>query len=190
MKDPRLARRYARALFNVTEERGVSDRVAEQFEKFMEILGENPNLVAFLGTPNVSTSDKESVLHSVLDGLVEKTLEEFLILLHRKSRFALVDEAEAEYRKLLETARRKVEARVTTAVPLQDGERQRLVAALEKRTGLSVELTERVDRAVIGGVQVTLGSQVIDDTVRYHLQVLRDELGDVPVHMTAEEVSA
>lgn len=190
MRDPRLARRYSRALFAVTEDHGVSDRVAAEFRRFIEILDDNANLVAFLGTPNVPAADKENVLRSVLDGLVDKTLEEFLILLRRKSRFALVHEAETEYRKLLDAARHVIEARVTTAIPLTPDERQRLESTLEKRTGFTIELEEKVNPAVIGGAAVVLGSQIIDDTIRHHLEVLREELGEVPVHMTAERVSA
>lgn len=190
MKDPRLARRYARALFAVTEEHGVSDRVASQYRQFLSILDENPSLVAFLGTPNVPSADKERVLRSVLEGLVEKPFEEFLVLLRDKSRFALVYEAEAEYRKLLDAARHVIEARVTTAIAMTDDERRKLKAALEKRTGYTVELEEDVDPHVIGGAAVVLGSQIIDDTIRHHLQVLRETLGEVPVHMTAEGVSA
>lgn len=190
MKDPRLARRYARALFAVTEDHGVSDRVAAEFRQFLGILGSNPNLGAFLGTPNVPSADKERVLRSILDGLVHQSLEEFLILLRQKSRFVLVHEVGAEFRKLLDAARNVVQARVTTAVSLTTEERQQVQAALEKRTGHTIELEEDVDPAVIGGAVVVLGSQIIDDTVRHHLQALREELGGVSVHMTAEEVSA
>jgi F-type H+-transporting ATPase subunit delta len=190
MKDPRLARRYARALFAVTEEHGVSDRVAGEFRQFIAILDENPNLRAFLGTPNVTAAEKEKVLRSVLDGLVDRSLEEFLILLRDKNRFALVHETEAEYRKLLDAARHVIEARVTTAVPLTAEERKQVQAALEKRTGFTIELADEVDPSVIGGAVVVLGSQIIDDTIRHHLQVLRERLAEIPVHMTAERVSA
>ena len=218
MKDPRLARRYARALYSVANERSVADRVDGELRRFVDLIRENRKLSDFLATPRVAANEKERVLRSILEGLVHKALEEFLILLRRKGRFALVDEIATEYRKILDEAQQLATARVTSAVPLQDDERQRLKAVLESKTGKSVTLEEIVDASVIAGASVIIGGQIIDDTVRHHLDELRirfhpqgrakegrqvvsvrhvagtkllhrADLRSIPVHLAAEGVS-
>lgn len=188
MKDPRLARRYAQALFQVAEAHHVAEQVDEEYRRFVALLDENQRLRAFLATPRVAAAEKERVLRSVLGGLVHRVLEEFLLYLRRKGRFALVAESSVEYHEILQEVRRLTTAVVTSAVPLDDGERQKLVAALEARTGKTVTLEEKVDPRVIAGASVVVAGQIIDDTVRHHLDELRDELRHIPVHMATQEV--
>jgi F-type H+-transporting ATPase subunit delta len=127
-------------------------------------------------------------LRSVLGGLVHRALEEFLLFLRRKGRFALVSEASAEYHEILQDARRLTTAVVTSALPLSDTERQRLIAKIEARTAKKVTLVEKLDPRVLAGASVVVAGQIIDDTVRHHLDVLREELRRIPVHMATEEV--
>ncbi|MDR2974088.1 MAG: F0F1 ATP synthase subunit delta [Propionibacteriaceae bacterium] len=62
---------------------------------------------------------------------------------------------------------------VTVARSLDDDQKARLTAALSKRLGKSVIVEEVVDPAVLAGVRVECGSDVIDDTVQARLQAAR-----------------
>lgn len=186
MIDPGLARRYARALFFVTEERSVSHEVDVQFKKFCTLYRENPRLGDFLSTPRIPPAEKERVLRSVLEGLVDPTLRELLLLLRRKRRLALVYEVADAYHGIVDESRNETTAKVTTAVAMNDEERGRLKHVLEKRSGKTVELEEAVDPRVIGGARVVLEGKLIDDTIAHHLSVLREQLHAVPVQLTAE----
>ncbi len=188
MNDPRLARRYAHALFTVAEEHAVADEIDRQLVRFVELLEENRRFRDFLASPRIAASEKERFLRSVLDGLVHKALEEFVILLRRKGRFGLIDEVRGEYKKILDERYKRTSATVTTAVPLTDPERTRLRSVLQTRTGQEVELNEVVDPRVIGGASVVVLGQITDDTVRHHLDELRDSLRSIPVPMTPQEV--
>ena len=188
MIDPRLARRYARALFDVANERGVADKIDDEYRDLRRVLDGHPELVDFLSSPRVSAAEKEAVLRKILGERVDVVLLEFLLLLRRKGRFVLVHEVGAGYREIVEESRNRTTARVTSAVSLTDTEQDRLRSALEARVGKTVTLEQFVDPAVIGGVAVVIEGKIIDDTVRHHLSVLRDQLRNVPVHMTAEGV--
>jgi len=186
MKNPRLARRYSRALFRVAEQHGVGDRVGDELGKFVELVAEHKTLRGFLATPRVPAAEKERVLSSILEGLVHRALQEFVLLLRRKGRLSLLADIHSEYMKILATARKRLVAKVTSAIPLEPVERDRLKAQLSARTGFTIDLEETVDPAVLGGAAVTVGGQILDDTVRHHLNSLRDELRRVAVHMSAE----
>ena len=64
-------------------------------------------------------------------------------------------------------------ARVTTAVRLTEAQEQRLAAALGRTLGRQVQLQVDVDPAVLGGVLVRVGDEVIDGTTRHHLRAAR-----------------
>ena len=65
---------------------------------------------------------------------------------------------------------------VTTCVPLRDTQRQQLIAALQKKYGKQVELTERIDPAILGGVIVQYGDTLLDNSVRSRLEAVRRQL--------------
>jgi F-type H+-transporting ATPase subunit delta len=67
-------------------------------------------------------------------------------------------------------------AEVTSAVPLDDAQKERLAQALSKVTGKQVEVLVVVDPYVLGGLTARIGDRVIDGTVRTRLQQLRDIL--------------
>jgi F-type H+-transporting ATPase subunit delta len=90
-----------------------------------------------------------------------------------KRREMVLDNIIDEFAKYRDEHEGRVHARVTTAKSLDDAERERLVAALGKTTGKTVELHEKIDPAVIGGIRVNLGDYVLDGTVRRRLNELR-----------------
>jgi ATP synthase F1 delta subunit len=67
-------------------------------------------------------------------------------------------------------------ADVRTAVDLDASQRAQLAAALTRTAGRPVEVRVRLDPEVIGGMLVSIGDTVIDGTVRYRLERLRDTL--------------
>ncbi len=65
---------------------------------------------------------------------------------------------------------------VTTAVALKGASRERLVEKMRAATGRRVELAERVDPAVIGGLVLRVGDTIVDGSVRARINQLRRRL--------------
>jgi F-type H+-transporting ATPase subunit delta len=82
----------------------------------------------------------------------------------------------AEFVRLDNARQGIVTATATSAVPLEPAEVRELTARLEQLTGGSIELSQRVDPALLGGVQVRLGDRLIDGSVRGRLERLRHRL--------------
>ncbi len=188
MREAGLSRRYAQALFTVAKERGVTEAVSVQFEALVALIRQNRAFVELLRSPKISPERKGAFLRATLEGQVSETLLEFLLLLRRKDRFYAVHDIATEYQKLVEADKGLLRASVTSAVPLRGDERERLKRVLEARSGLTVILEEQVDASVIGGAVVVLGGQIIDDSIRHHLDVLRDELRAVSLRGHDREV--
>ena len=70
----------------------------------------------------------------------------------------------------------EIEAEVTTARPLDDDQRARLMARLREMTGKDVSLKEKIDPSVMGGVLLTLDGRRYDNTVRHRLQAIRQAM--------------
>jgi F-type H+-transporting ATPase subunit delta len=169
------ARRYAEAAFEIAER---DDSMAAWSAAFdvAEARLTGPDVMRLLGSPAIPADSRERLLDRLLGDAVSGAPRNLLALLVRRGRFEQLPLVAAEFRRLHRQREGIVEAVVTSAVPLD----ARDVAALEERlaatAGARVELSQRVDASLIGGLQVRLGDRLIDGSVRGRLERLRARL--------------
>ena len=88
----------------------------------------------------------------------------------------MVSDIADEYQRLLDSHRGIEPAEVTTAVPLDDEDRQRLTEQLSTITGKSVMIKAKVDPSVLGGIMARIGGKLLDGSTRSKLAALKREL--------------
>jgi F-type H+-transporting ATPase subunit delta len=181
MRNRGVTTRYARALFLAARQAGELDGAAESYAALVEALASNAGLKIFLEGPQVSETEKKSLIRNVLGDRVEPTLLNFLLLLVDKDRIEHLAGIQTDFQLLVEKEQGLSRAQVTTAVPLPEDLERDLVAKLEKLIDARVILVKTVDPSVMGGVCVTLGDQVIDGTVRTNLARLGSQLAATDV---------
>jgi F-type H+-transporting ATPase subunit delta len=81
-----------------------------------------------------------------------------------------------DYAALAADVRSRTLATVTTAVALDEGQKQRLAASLSAQLGVAVQLQVEIDPKVVGGVVVHVGDEVIDGSTRHRLAEARRRL--------------
>jgi F-type H+-transporting ATPase subunit delta len=161
------------AAFLVAEADGSLDDVEDELFRFSRIVAHDPTLRAVL-TDRGLDSDRKSALLTGLLG--ERTRPETLRLitsLVAAPRGRTLEDGLAEYARLAAEIRERSVARVTSAVRLTDAQEERLAAALARSLGRQVQLQVDVDPAVIGGLVVRVGDEVIDGTTKHHLRAAR-----------------
>jgi F-type H+-transporting ATPase subunit delta len=170
-------RRYARALFALAREEGRVEEVRGELRRLGETLAANPELRGVLFQPLVPASERRRVLEAVAARLnAGALLLRFYAYLIDQRRLVDFDAIEAEYVKLADEAAGRAKARIRTAQPLTDAQRERLARALAARAGRAVELEVEVDPALIGGLVAQLGDTVYDGSLRTQLVQLRSAL--------------
>lgn len=181
MRDQGLAARYAKALFAAAVARGTEERVGQDLEAIQSFEEKGVSLRLFLEAPNIRDDAKSRAIDEALGKSAAELTVRFFHLLLAKRRTSLVREATAAYLELLREHQGRVRARVITATPLGDDLVTSLRTALEKRTGKQVEVHALVDPAVLGGISVQWGDQILDDTVRTRLATIREQLLEVEI---------
>ena len=176
MKDIRVAKRYAGALFAVAQRNGILDAVAADLELIHRRMTDVPYLRAILMEPLVSDTRKNSVADEAFGDRVTAASLNFLKLLIRKRREELVEECAREFRVLLAAHANTADAEVTSAVPLTPDQTIRLTEKLQVLTGKTIKLTASIDAALVGGVVVRIGDTVMDGSVRGKLERLERQL--------------
>ena len=166
---------YAKALFEAAQDAGRVDAVDRDLGVFAEALDGSPELVAFLGNPQVETAGKIDVVGQLSEG-GDDLVRNALRLLAEKGRAGEIAQVHAEFRAFVDRARGRVAVELTTAHELSDAEAHVIVGKIEQASGRTVEATRNVDSSLIGGMILQAGSLRVDASVRGRLERLRREL--------------
>lgn len=167
---------FATALFQSLEDRSEVDEVEDELFRFARTVEGSAPLRGALTNPDVPVEVRQAVVTDLVGGKVRPATARLIAYTVGAARARglvdlldwLVERAAAE--------RGLRVADVRAAVDLDEGQRQRLAAALSRMTGRPVELRVSVDPSLLGGLRVLVGDTVIDGTIRRRLERLRVEL--------------
>jgi F-type H+-transporting ATPase subunit delta len=171
-----VAKKYSAALFNIVKEQGLMDQAYGQFEEMDRLLLKEKSLIRFLVAPHIPDQHKVELVRHVFEGKIEPLFLEFMLVLVRKYRIGFLHDIIIEFRRLVAEAKGLVVAKIITAVPMTEPQRRALIERLAAKTGHTIELDEKVDKSILGGMIIIIGDQIIDGSVRHKLGLLRDEL--------------
>ena len=176
MIEGRLARRYATALFQLAREAGQEEQVGREIAEFQ--LGySGSELQGVLTNPAFAVDSRKRILIQVADAQgFSRLTAHFLSLLLERDRFGHLSGIVGSYQRLLNQAKGRVEAKVTSASPLETSHSERLVGTLRGISGKEVLLHKEIDPALIGGLLVELEGKVYDGTVSTQLEKMRERI--------------
>jgi len=183
--DTRVARKYATALFDLANRLGQLRPVWGDLSALAAAIEQERRLLPVLSSPQLSPEQKKELIARALGASAHALVRNFLNFLIDKGRTSALLRMIQIYRELLDEIEGIVRATITTAVPLPDAERDQIITRLEKLSGKSVQSHTLVDPALLGGVVVLMGGEMIDHTVRHDLERLRETLSAVKVHHAA-----
>ena len=173
-----LARRYAKAIFQIGESQKNLDKLGADLDTLARAMKTSPELVDVLSNPAVRRADRRKVLDAILQrvGAAPTTLNVVRLLLDHE-RLGSLEAIAREVNAMIEAKAGKVTAEVTSAVDLTPAQLTQITQTLEKLSGKKVVIEKKKDPALLGGVVAKVGDLVYDGSVRTQLRALRDELG-------------
>ncbi|HZU13224.1 MAG TPA: F0F1 ATP synthase subunit delta [Chloroflexota bacterium] len=174
MRPSTTARRFAEAAFDVAREDGQVEHWSRQLAAASQAL-QSDAARTFFEDPNIPDDDKLKLLPSLFPS-AESHLLNLLRLLTVRHRIHLLPQIQSEFQHLEREARGILEAGVTVARPISDGEKQAIAHRLGQATGREVDITTRIDPGIIGGIIIRVGDHLIDASVAGRLERLRQDL--------------
>lgn len=166
-----IARPYAEAVFRLAKEKDDFAGWSRTLE-VLEALVSAPEIQTRIGDPNVSAQQLESLLLGVAGEAVDGAGRNFVQILIANDRLTRVPEIRVLYEDLRRQHEGIVEARIISALPIDDRQRTDLVARLEAKYRRKVSAEVEVDPRLIGGVRIVIGDKVIDASVRGKLDAM------------------
>lgn len=165
-----LARPYARAAFELARSAGALGDWSGAFA-FAAAVAKDPRVTALVGDPRVQSAQLVA-LHLPQGMGADTAFGQFLASLAEQRRLALLPEVAELYEEYRREAGAQLKVKVTSAVALDAAQADELKASLKRRFKREIELETRVDPALLGGVVIDTGSEVIDGSARGRLQRL------------------
>lgn len=167
-------RRYGQAVFELAQEQGEADQWGQDMALVAEAF-DDADFCALLSHAGVSAEDKQHAVESVLGG-VNPMVRNMVNLLVARGLVDAVGEACNEFSELLDRQEGRQRVEVTTAVPLEEADLERITAFVADLIGREVVVTARVDDAILGGLIIQIGDRLLDGSARSRLNGLREQL--------------
>ncbi len=171
-----LARRYARALFELAKEKNILESIYAEINAFKKLLDETPELAHFFLSPEIGRQGKIEFIEKKFQDQFSALFINFLFVLIRKGRQGIFPEIVSEFGRLYDKYHNRIRASAVTVRPLKKEELEQLKQQLVKQYQATFDIENFVDPDILGGLILKIDGRVIDASLRNQLEKLRENL--------------
>ncbi len=172
--------RYATALFELASDADSVDQTSSDLTSIGEMLDGSDDLMRLVRSPVFSSEEQWQALGAVLaEAGIKGLVSNFVGLVAKNRRLFALRDMIIAYGKLVAHARGEVSAEVTSADKLSAAQVKKLKAALKEQVGRDVQMEEKVDPDILGGLIVKVGSRMVDSSLRTKLNNLKIAMKEV-----------
>lgn len=168
------ARRYAKALFDLAKAQARLDEVLAEFQSFLALLDQSPELKFILKHPN--DKQRERVLSQLFKQQLSDLFLNFLFLVLKNRRYHLLPQIFDDLQARHDAMNNRIRAIATTAVPLTDQKLSELSREIARYAKSDVRLVNQVDPSILGGIIIHLNGQVFDASLSAQFKKLKQSL--------------
>ena len=163
--------RYASALFQLAVEEKNLNIVEQNVSNFQKIYKNNPDLRNFIKNPT-NTDEEQSGLVEALSKKINltKIFKNFLLLLIKKRRIFFIEKILASFNKFVSRQKGEINASLISSKELSKQEIEKISKELSIDRGSSIKFSFEVDKSLIGGFKVQIGSLMIDSSIKNKLK--------------------
>jgi F-type H+-transporting ATPase subunit delta len=176
MAEMRVAKRYARALFNTAKKEGVVASISDDLNAITTAIRNSDGFRTFLYNPQTESSDKIALFGKVFGDKITATTMAFMRLLVAKGRDGEIFGVKVAYDELRRQDESVVRAIIESSTPLDDNQKTAIINKIEAETGNKLEPEFTVNPDLIMGVKVTYGDYVLDGSIRGQLNRMKEKL--------------
>ena len=163
--------RYSRALFEVVKETGELEQVENDIKNFQNIFNNSPELINFIQNPTQTIKTQQSVMNLLSEKLnFSKNLKNFFLLLIEKRRIFFIKKIIISFLRLCSKKRGEIKASLISSKELSTTELDEISKDLSKSMGSTIKFDYKVDKELIGGLKLQLGSFMIDTSIKNKLK--------------------
>ena len=174
-----ISDRYASALYDLVAEKKIVDPVLEDLTFLQKCILENKDLKLLVKSPLITSSDKLNIFEKILSKKKAEVLTNtFLKVISSNKRFAKLSSIISQFININSQKRGDVLADVTSAEELSDNQKKEITDQLKSTLGKKLSLNFFVDKKIIGGLIVKVGSKMVDSSLATKINKLKIAMGE------------
>lgn len=174
-----VARRYAAALLDLAADSGAVEPVERDMQDLRSMLESSEDFKTMTQSPLIGRAEQTAAILALAEkAKFHKLTVNFLGALTQNRRLPALGGIMKAFRAELTRRRGEVEAKVQSAAALSPAQTKALQEQLSKAMGTNVTLDVSVDKDLLGGMIVTVGSRMIDDSVKRKLEKLQRAMNE------------
>ena len=175
----KTAELYGGSLYDLAVEENAAAAMMEELDGIRKIFRENPDYIRLLSEPSIPRAERISLIDQAFDGQVHPYVNNFMKVLCREGLIRELTGCIAQFRSRFYKDQNIAEAVVTSAVPLNEKQISALQAKLEKMSGKTILLQQKVDAKVIGGLKVEVDGMQLDGTLENRISTVRRKVTEI-----------
>ena len=168
-----IARPYAEALFAAaTSDKPVAAGALDQWLSLVAELAavaRHAEVAQVINDPKLGGPQVYDLVRGLVRSPLPAAAENFLRLVVDNGRLAALPEVARQFRAMKNAAEGQADCLIESALPLSDQQVSDLLWGLSKKFGLKLIPEVKIDPELIGGVRVSVGDHVLDDTIKTRL---------------------
>ena len=163
--------RYARALFEISNETKELEKIEDDVKKFLNLLNSSVDIKNFIKDPTISVEVQNEFTNLLAEQIgFLKNLKNFMLLLVMKRRIFFIKKIFENFLKLCSKKRGELKASLISSRELSQKDIEKISNELSKIIGQTLKLNYEIDKELIGGMKLQLGSFMIDASIKNKLK--------------------
>ena len=167
---------YAQSMLELANEQNQAEALGDELNALRQLISENPSFQEILTNPSISTDERAHLLGNTFRDRISPLLFSTLGVLNQKNRLGLLEQVAQGYDELLRRQLGRIEVDITVARELSADQLEKARGDISQALGKDAVIRQHVDEAVIGGAVLQVGDKLIDASVRYQLEAMREQM--------------
>ena len=175
----RVASRYAKSLLALALEQGEMENAYNDMKLVSETCDSSKDLSLLLQSPIIKPDKKTEILREIFAGRLGKLSLSFIDIIIKKRRENYLEAIAREFQYQYKSHKNILTAIVTSDVGLDDNIRSEIMKIVKDSANAEVELVEKADKDLIGGLILRIGDKQIDASIQRKLINLRRDFSEL-----------
>lgn len=165
--------RYAGAIADLAEESKSVAKIEKDFEDLRNMLNGSEDLRSVIKSKSISAEQQLAVMQDICEkAKLQKLTYNFLGVLVKNRRLSALEDIIEAFQKIIAKRAGRISVSVETADKLSAAQEKDIKSKIEKALGTGITIESKVTPEIIGGMIVTIGSYMVDDSVRRKIERL------------------
>ncbi|MGD9679481.1 MAG: F0F1 ATP synthase subunit delta [Vulcanibacillus sp.] len=170
------AKRYAKALFEITKDSELLEKVEQDLHLVIEVIYSSEEIKNFLNHPQITREVKRTIIDSTFGQAISQITKNMLFQLIDNNRQEALEGILSEYIKMANNYRGIIDVEAISVIALSDADKEKVTKSFAEKFNKQVRLKNTVDPLILGGMVIRIGDKVYDGSIKTKLKVMKRNL--------------